>query len=317
MTTASRLHAQGKVRDVYDVGNDRLLLVATDRISAFDVVLPNPIPDKGRVLTGLTLFWLERTTDLVPNHLLSADRRDFPEPFRSEPSLAGRAMLCRKAHPVMVECVARGYLTGSGLKQYRAEGHVCGVPLPPGLEEASKLPEPIFTPTTKAAEGHDMPLTFDETVELIGKGLAERLRELTIVLYERGAEVASERGIIVADTKFEFGFADGQLILIDEVLTPDSSRFWPADGYQAGRSQPSFDKQFVRDWLDASGWDHEPPPPDLPDEVLERTAAKYQEAYERITGAKWEHYRHKMGVMTENDAEQSSIDLERLRTEHS
>jgi phosphoribosylaminoimidazole-succinocarboxamide synthase len=317
MTSASKLHAQGKVRDVYDVGGDRLLLVATDRISAFDVVLPNPIPDKGRVLTGLTLFWLERTRDLVLNHLLSADRRDFPEPFRSEPSLAGRAMLCRKARPVMVECVARGYLTGSGLKQYRAEGHVCGVPLPSGLDEGSKLPEPIFTPTTKAAEGHDMPLTFDETVELIGKGLAERLRELTIGLYERGADVASERGIIVADTKFEFGFADGQLILIDEVLTPDSSRFWPADGYQAGRSQPSFDKQFVRDWLDASGWDHEPPPPDLPDEVLERTAAKYQEAYERITGEKWEHYRHKMGVMTENDAEQSSIDLERLRTEHS
>jgi phosphoribosylaminoimidazole-succinocarboxamide synthase len=315
MTSASKLHAQGKVRDVYDVGGDRLLMVATDRISAFDVVLPNPIPDKGRVLTGLTLFWLERTRDLVLNHLLSADRRDFPEPFRSEPSLAGRAMLCRKARPVMVECVARGYLTGSGLKQYRAEGHVCGVPLPSGLDEGSKLPEPIFTPTTKAAEGHDMPLTFDETVELIGKGLAERLRELTIGLYERGAEVASERGIIVADTKFEFGFADGQLILIDEVLTPDSSRFWPADGYQAGRSQPSFDKQFVRDWLDASGWDHEPPPPDLPDEVLERTAAKYQEAYERITGEKWEHFRHKMGVMMENDAEESSRDLERLRTE--
>jgi phosphoribosylaminoimidazole-succinocarboxamide synthase len=317
MTTASKLHAQGKVRDVYDVGADRLLLVATDRISAFDVVLPNPIPDKGRVLTGLTLFWLERTRDLVHNHLLSADRRDFPEPFRSEPSLAGRAMLCRKARPVMVECVARGYLTGSGLKQYRAEGHVCGVPLPSGLDEASKLPEPLFTPTTKAAEGHDMPLTFGETVDLIGEGLAERLRELTIGLYERGAEVAAERGIIVADTKFEFGFADGQLILIDEALTPDSSRFWPADGYQAGRSQPSFDKQFVRDWLDASGWDHEPPPPDLPDEVIERTAAKYQEAYERISGEKWEHYRHKMAVMTENDAEQSSIDLERLRTEHS
>jgi phosphoribosylaminoimidazole-succinocarboxamide synthase len=316
MTTASKLHAQGKVRDVYDVGDERLLLVATDRISAFDVVLPNPIPDKGRVLTGLTLFWLERTKDLVPNHLISADRRDFPEPFRSEPSLAGRAMLCAKAQPVMVECVARGYLTGSGLKQYKAEGHVCGVPLPPGLDEASKLPEPIFTPTTKAAEGHDMPLTFEETVDLIGKGLAERLRELTIALYERGAEVAAERGIVVADTKFEFGFAGGELILIDEALTPDSSRFWPADGYQAGKSQPSFDKQFVRDWLDASGWDHEPPPPDLPGEVVQRTGAKYQEAYERITGEKWEHYRHKMGVMTENDAERSSIDLERLRAEH-
>jgi phosphoribosylaminoimidazole-succinocarboxamide synthase len=317
MTTAGKLHAQGKVRDVYDVGDERLLLVATDRISAFDVVLRNPISDKGRVLTALTLFWLDRTKDLVPNHLISADRRDFPEPFRSEPSLAGRAMLCRKADPVLVECVARGYLTGSGLKQYRAEGHVCGVPLPPGLEEASKLPEPIFTPTTKAAEGHDMPLTFDETVELIGKGLAERLRELTIALYERGAEVGAERGIIVADTKFEFGFADGELILIDEVLTPDSSRFWPADGFAPGRVQPSFDKQFVRDWLDASGWDHEPPPPDLPAEVIGRTALKYQEAYERISGEKWEHYRHKMGVMSDHDWERCAVDLERLRTERS
>jgi phosphoribosylaminoimidazole-succinocarboxamide synthase len=316
MTTAGKLHAQGKVRDVYDAGDERLLLVATDRISAFDVVLPNPIPDKGRVLTALTLFWLERTKDLVPNHLLSADRRDFPEPFRSEPSLAGRSMLCRKAEPVLVECVARGYLTGSGLKQYRAEGHVCGVPLPAGLEEASRLPEPIFTPTTKAAEGHDMPLTFDETVEAIGRGLAERLRELTIALYERGAEVAAERGIIVADTKFEFGFADGELILIDEVLTPDSSRFWPADGYRAGKVQPSFDKQFVRDWLDASGWDHEPPPPDLPAEVVGRTALKYQEAYERIAGEKWEHYRHKMGVMSDHDWETCAVDLERLRREH-
>ena len=316
MTTAGKLHAQGKVRDVYDAGDERLLLVATDRISAFDVVLPNPIPDKGRVLTALTLFWLERTKDLVPNHLLSADRRDFPEPFRSEPSLAGRSMLCRKAEPVLVECVARGYLTGSGLKQYRAEGHVCGVPLPVGLEEASRLPEPIFTPTTKAAEGHDMPLTFDETVEAIGRGLAERLRELTIALYERGAEVAAERGIIVADTKFEFGFADGELILIDEVLTPDSSRFWPADGYRAGKVQPSFDKQFVRDWLDASGWDHEPPPPDLPAEVVGRTALKYQEAYERIAGEKWEHYRHKMGVMSDHDWETCAVDLERLRREH-
>jgi phosphoribosylaminoimidazole-succinocarboxamide synthase len=316
MSTSGKLHAQGKVRDIYDVGDGRLLLVATDRISAFDVVLPNPIPDKGRVLTGLTLFWLDRTSDLVPNHLISADRRDFPEPFRSEPSLAGRAMLGRKAEVIPVECVARGYLTGSGLKQYRAEGHVCGVPLPSGLEEASRLPEAIFTPTTKAAEGHDLPLTFDETVDLIGRGLAERLRELTIALYERGAEIAAERGILVADTKFEFGFTDGELTLIDEVLTPDSSRFWPADGYVAGRAQPSFDKQFVRDWLDASGWDHEPPAPELPGEVIERTALKYHDAYERITGEKWEHYRHKMGVMAEHDADRSSEDLERLRVEH-
>lgn len=311
-----RLHAQGKVRDVYEIDEDRLLLVATDRISAFDVVLPNPIPDKGRVLTGLTLFWLERTRDIVGNHLISADRRDFPGAFRDEPSLAGRAMLVRRARVIPVECVARGYLTGSGLKQYLAEGHVCGVPLPPGLQEASRLPEPIFTPTTKAATGHDQPLTFEETVDLIGRGLAERLRELTIALYERGAEIALERGIIVADTKLEFGFADGELILIDEVLTPDSSRFWPAEGYAPGRPQPSFDKQFVRDWLDASGWDHEPPPPELPAEVIARTALKYREAYERITGEPFDRYRQRMGVMSERDWERCAADLERLRMEH-
>lgn len=316
MSQGGRLKAQGKVRDIYDAGEARLLLVATDRISAFDVILPDAIPDKGRVLTGLSVFWFEKSKDLVPNHLLSVDRRDFPEPFRSEPSLSGRSMLVKKAEVVPVECVARGYLTGSGLKQYRAEGHVCGVPLPYGLDEASKLPEPIFTPTTKAAEGHDLPLTFEETVDLIGKGLAERLRELTIGLYERGAEVAAERGIIVADTKFEFGFADGELMLVDEVLTPDSSRFWPADGYAPGKTQPSFDKQFVRDWLDASGWDHEPPPPDLPAEVIGRTALKYQEAYERITGERWDHYRHRMGIMSDHDWERCAVDLERLRGEH-
>jgi phosphoribosylaminoimidazole-succinocarboxamide synthase len=298
---AARLHGRGKVRDVYDAGPGRLLLVATDRISAFDVVLPNPVPDKGRVLTAFTLFWLERTKNLVGNHLITADRDDFPEPFGAEVSLSGRAMLVVKAEVVPVECVARGYLTGSGLKQYRAEGHVCGVPLPPGLDESDRLPEPIFTPTTKAAEGHDLPLTFDETVDLIGRGLAERLRELTIALYERGAEIAAERGILVADTKFEFGFADGELILIDEVLTPDSSRFWPAEGYAPGRSQPSFDKQVVRDWLDASGWDHEPPPPELPTEVVEGTAARYREAYELVTGEAWERYRERMGVAG-NDA---------------
>jgi phosphoribosylaminoimidazole-succinocarboxamide synthase len=312
---AAKLHGRGKVRDIYDVGQERLLLVATDRISAFDVVLPNPIPDKGRVLTGLTLFWLDHTEDLIGNHLISADLSAFPEPFRSEPVLAGRSMLATKADVILVECVARGYLTGSGLRQYRAEGHVCGVPLPPGLDEASKLPEPIFTPTTKAAEGHDLPLTFEEAVDLVGKGLAERLRELTIALYERGAEVAAERGIIVADTKFEFGFADGDLILIDEVLTPDSSRFWPVDGYRPGVAQPSFDKQSVRDWLDASGWDHEPPPPRLPGEVVDRTAMKYREAYERVTGERFEHYRHRMGVSTERDWETSAVDLERLRRE--
>ena len=314
--TNVRLRGRGKVRDIYDVGDDLILLVATDRISAFDVVLPNPIPGKGRVLTGLTLFWLQRTEDVVANHLRSADRRDFPEPFRSEPALAGRAMLGTRAEVIPVECVVRGYLTGSGLKQYLAEGHVCGVPLPAGLEESSRLPEPIFTPTTKADEGHDLPLTFDQTVDLIGKGLAERLREVSIALFERGVEVAAERGIIVADTKFEFGFADGELILIDEVLTPDSSRFWPADGYEAGRVQPSFDKQFVRDWLDASGWDHEPPPPELPAEVIERTSEKYDEAYQRITGDPFDHYRHLSGVTPGDDAVAEAADLERLRRDH-
>jgi phosphoribosylaminoimidazole-succinocarboxamide synthase len=294
--SAAKLRNRGKVRDVYDAGDDRLLLVATDRISAFDVVLPNPIPDKGRVLCGLSLFWFGKTSDVVGNHLLSADRRDYPEPFRGDPSLAGRSMLVRRADVVPVECVARGYLTGSGLKQYLAEGHVCGVPLPPGLGESDRLPEPIFTPTTKAAEGHDLPLTFGETADLVGQGLAERLRELTICMYERGAELARERGIIVADTKFEFGFAGGDLILVDEVFTPDSSRFWPAGGYAPGRPQPSFDKQFVRDWLDASGWDHEPPPPNLPAGVVERTARTYREAYERITGERFDWYRQRMRV---------------------
>jgi phosphoribosylaminoimidazole-succinocarboxamide synthase len=316
MTEAAKLHAQGKVRDVYDLGDDRLLLVATDRISAFDVVLPNPVPDKGRVLSGLSLFWFEQTTDVVGNHVLSAERVDFPEPFRDEPAVAGRAMLVKKARVIPVECVARGYLTGSGLKQYRAEGHVCGVELPPGLGEADRLPGPIFTPTTKAAEGHDLPLTFTQTVDLVGKGLAERLRELTLALYERGAQICRDRGIIVADTKFEFGFAGGDLILIDEVLTPDSSRFWRAEGYRPGSAQPSFDKQFVRDWLDAAGWDHEPPPPELPDDVVSNTARKYREAYERITGEGFDWYRQRMAVPPGSDEGSAEVELERLRREH-
>ncbi|MEW6059214.1 MAG: phosphoribosylaminoimidazolesuccinocarboxamide synthase [Actinomycetota bacterium] len=315
MSDTVKLHAQGKVRDVYDAG-EHLLLVATDRISAFDVVLPNPIPDKGRVLTGMSLFWFERTKDIVGNHLISGDRRDLPEPFRSEPSLSGRATLVKRAKVIPAECVARGYLAGSGLKQYLAEGHVCGVPLPPGLRESDRLPEPIFTPTTKAAEGHDLPLTFEQTADLVGRGLAERLRELTIALYELGAEIALERGIIIADTKFEFGFAEGELILVDEALTPDSSRLWPADGYSPGRSQSSFDKQYVRDWLDASGWDHEPPPPELPAEVVAKTSLKYREAFERITREKFDHYRHRMGVMSDRDWESCAVDLERLRREH-
>ncbi|MDP9330943.1 MAG: phosphoribosylaminoimidazolesuccinocarboxamide synthase [Actinomycetota bacterium] len=296
MTAQGGLYAQGKVRDIYDAGDAGLILVASDRISAFDVVLPNPIPDKGRVLTGLSLFWFERTADLVANHLITAERARFPAPFGDDGELSGRAMLVRRAEVVPVECVARGYLSGSGWKEYQQRGSVCGVALPQGLVESDRLPEAIFTPTTKAAEGHDMPLSLDETADLIGRGLAEKLKELTLAIYERAAEIALERGIILADTKFEFGFFDGELILIDEVCTPDSSRFWPADRYEPGRGQPSFDKQLVRDWLDASGWDHEPPPPELPEEVIAQTAATYREAYQRITGERFDEYRRRMGI---------------------
>ena len=283
------LVAQGKVRDVHEAGPGRLLLVATDRISAFDVVLPDPIPDKGCVLTGLSLHWFDRTRDLVPNHLVPAEPLDDPE-------LAGRTMLVRRARVIPVECVARGYLSGSGWAQYRATGSVCGVSLPAGLVESERLLEPIFTPTSKAIEGHDLPLTMNETADLIGRGLAERLRELAIEIYERMAAEALVRGVIVADTKLEFGFADGEVILIDEVGTPDSSRFWPAAAYEPGRSQPSFDKQFVRDWLDASGWDHEPPAPRLPSEVIQTTSIKYLEAYALITGEPFEEYLRRSGV---------------------
>ncbi len=286
------LHARGKVRDVYEAGPDRLLIVATDRISAFDAVLPTPIPDKGRVLTGLSLFWFDRTSDLVGNHLVSADPRDLPQDLDTD--LAGRAMLVERADGVPVECVARGYLSGSGWKQYTAERAVCGVALPPGLVESGRLPEPIFTPTTKAVAGHDMPLTLDETRDLVGVGLAERLKELTLTIYERAAAIALDRGIILADTKFEFGFFGGEVILIDEVCTPDSSRFWPADRYAPGGPQPSFDKQYVRDWLDATGWDREPPAPVLPDEVVEQTAGRYREAYERLSGEPFNRYRERM-----------------------
>ncbi len=295
MSVSGQLSAQGKVRDLYDAG-DALLMSASDRISAFDVVLPTAIPDKGRVLTGLSLFWFGQLSDLIENHVITADAREFPAPFDADSELRGRAMLVKRADVVKMECVARGYLSGSGWKEYRKRGLVCGVPLPAGLVESDRLPEPIFTPTTKATEGHDLPLTFEEAVDLVGRGLAEKLRELTIGIYERAAEIALERGIILADTKFEFGFAEGELILVDEVLTPDSSRFWPADRYAPGGPQPSFDKQYVRDWLDASGWDREPPPPALPDEVVEQTAARYREAYERITGEPFAAYRERMGV---------------------
>ena len=271
--------SSGKVRDIYAVGEDRLLLVASDRISTYDVVHPTPIPDKGKLLTGLTAFWLERTGEVCPNHLISFT--EVPEEFR------GRAMLVERLEMVPVECVVRGYITGSGWKDYQATGAVCGIELPDGLRESEQLPEPIFTPATKAEVGdHDENVDFDRAAEIVGdRELLEELRRLSIAIYELGAEHARERGIILADTKFEFGRRpDGTIVLGDEVMTPDSSRFWPADGYEPGRGQPSFDKQYVRDWAAGSGWDKTPPAPALPDEVIERTRALYVDAYERITG---------------------------------
>jgi phosphoribosylaminoimidazole-succinocarboxamide synthase len=274
---------RGKVRDVYDLG-DRLVIVATDRLSAFDWVLPTPIPDKGRVLTALTLFWLDRLG--VPNHLLGTDLSVMGPAFAERADeLTGRTCLIRKATVVPVECVVRGYLAGSGWKEYRESGTVCGVSLPPGLPQSAELPEPIFTPATKEEHGHDVNISFAEMARRVGTDLAEDLRQRSLDVYRRGAEYARSRGILLADTKFEWGtLPDGQVILIDEVLTPDSSRFWPADQYRPGSSPPSFDKQFVRDWLETSGWDKNSPPPELPPAVVEKTRAKYLEAYERLTG---------------------------------
>ena len=273
---------QGKVRDVYDLG-DRLVIVATDRISAFDWVLPTPIPDKGRILTALTLFWLRWLK--VPNHLLSTEAQDFPPAFRG-PEFAGRTMLVRKTDVVPVECVVRGYLAGSGWKDYRRTGAVCGVNLPTGLRECEVLPEPIFTPATKAETGHDENISFEQMSAAVGPVTAAELRVRSVDVYRRAADYARQRGVIIADTKFEWGrVPGGELILIDEALTPDSSRFWPADGYAPGRSQPSFDKQFVRDWLESTPWDKNSAPPELPAEVVERTRNKYLEAVERLTGS--------------------------------
>jgi phosphoribosylaminoimidazole-succinocarboxamide synthase len=273
---------RGKVRDVYDLG-DRLVLVATDRISAFDWVLPTPIPDKGRVLTALTLFWLEQLG--AAHHLLSTDLADMGPAFAQRgDELRGRTCLVRKAEVVPIECVARGYLAGSGWKEYVAGGTVCGIPLPPGLRQAERLPEPIFTPATKEEHGHDQNISFAQMAERVGVELAEELRARTLGLYAKAAEHARSRGLILADTKFEWGRAEGKIILIDEVLTPDSSRFWAADSYRAGISPPSFDKQFVRDYLETTSWDKNSPPPELPEEVVARTRAKYVEAYERLTG---------------------------------
>ncbi|MEU4642251.1 phosphoribosylaminoimidazolesuccinocarboxamide synthase [Micromonospora sp. NPDC023814] len=273
------LHS-GKVRDVYADGDD-LILVASDRISIYDVVLPTPIPDKGKLLTALSLWWFEQLSDLVPNHVISAT--DVPAEF------AGRAIRCRRLEMVPVECVARGYLTGGGLKEYQRTGAVSGVELPRGLVEASILPEPIFTPSTKAPVGeHDEPITFAEVVDKVGAETAERLRRITIDLYRRGAELAADRGILVADTKIELGWApDGTLTVGDEVLTSDSSRFWPAESYQPGRAQFSYDKQYVRDWAVESGWDKQAPAPEVPAEVVEATRARYVDVYEKLTGNRW------------------------------
>jgi phosphoribosylaminoimidazole-succinocarboxamide synthase len=276
---------RGKVRDVYDLG-DRLLIVATDRLSAYDHVLRPAIPGKGKILCQLTNFWFRELADRVPHHLIETDADRFPpELARHRGKLAGRAVLARKARVVPFECVARGYLAGSGYREYVAGGAVCGVRLPPGLERASRLPEPIFTPATKAESGHDENVSFERLADELGGDTASRLRELTLDLYREGARRAALRGLLLADTKFEFGWIDGELTLIDEVLTPDSSRYWDAEGWRPGTEPASFDKQFVRNWLDASGWDHESTPPELPAAVVEGTLARYAEAYRRITGA--------------------------------
>ncbi len=274
--------ARGKVRDIYDLG-DRLLIVATDRLSAFDVILPTGIPDKGRVLTQLSLFWFHQLRDVTPNHILSGT--ELPAPFDDyREELAGRTMLARKTKPLPIECVIRGYLSGSGWKDYRATGKICGIPLPSGLRESDRLPEPVFTPATKATSGHDENISFDEASALVGGPLAERVRAVSLEIYRRAAAYAEPRGIILADTKFEFGLLGDELIWIDEALTPDSSRFWPADQYKPGGPQPSFDKQFVRDYLEKIGWNKQPPGPELPDGVVAATRAKYREAFRILTG---------------------------------
>ena len=293
--TKRRPDRQGKVRDIYDFG-DRLLIVATDRISAFDYVLGSGIPDKGKVLTQISVFWFDRTRSIVPNHLLSTDPGEFPVEVRAQADVVrGRSMLVRKTEPLTIECVARGYLSGSGWKDYQATGEVCGIELPKGLRESDRLPQPIFTPATKEQSGHDVNISEADAAKLIGPALLARVRDLTLRLYSEGAAYAESRGIIVADTKFEFGLVDDdgrppeqRVILIDEALTPDSSRFWPCDGYRPGGSQPSFDKQFVRDYLERIRWNKQPPVPSLPDDVIERTREKYIEAYRRLTGLELE-----------------------------
>ncbi|MCB2203391.1 phosphoribosylaminoimidazolesuccinocarboxamide synthase [bacterium] len=279
------LFRRGKVRDVYELG-DKLLIVATDRLSAFDVVLPDPIPMKGTVLTQISRFWFDRTTHITRNHCISTDVTEYPEelaPYAED--LKGRSMLVRKTQPLAIECVVRGYLTGSGLKEYRRSQSVCGIPLGEGLVDGSMLPEPLFTPSTKADEGHDENIDFETAAGIVGREQAEKARDLSIALYSFARDFARERGIIIADTKFEFGVdAEGEIILIDEALTPDSSRFWPMEGYAPGQSQPSFDKQYVRDYLESVKWDKNPPAPELPADVIAKTTEKYLEAYQLVTG---------------------------------
>jgi phosphoribosylaminoimidazole-succinocarboxamide synthase len=281
---SGKLVSRGKVRDIY-AGDGTLILVATDRLSAFDSVLSPGIPGRGVILTRLSTFWFRRFADRVPNHLLATELDEFPAPYRDHPELAGRSVLVKKLRGIPIECVARGYLAGSGWAEYRDAGTVCGIPLPAGLTESAELPEPIFTPATKATDGHDENISFERAAGIVGVETATRLRDLTLELYGAAARFARERGIIIADTKFEFGFDDdGRIVWMDEALTPDSSRFWPAASYEPGRAQASFDKQYVRDWLLASGWDKEPPAPELPPEVVEGTLARYLEAYRRLTG---------------------------------
>lgn len=279
-----RLVNRGKVRDIYDLG-DKLLIVATDRISAFDCVLPTPIPEKGRVLNSLSAFWFRQTSWLIENHLITTDMNALPDEAKPyAPLLAGRAMLTKKAIPLPVECVVRGYLAGSAWREYRETGAVCGIELPPGLQEGQELGKPIFTPATKAAEGHDENVTEQQIRDLLGNAVTDRLKEVSLAIYRFARDYARDRGVIIADTKFEFGYLGEKIILIDEVLTPDSSRFWPAEDYRPGRPQPSFDKQYVRDYLESVGWDKQPPAPELPPEVVEQTRLKYREAFRRLTG---------------------------------
>lgn len=278
-----KVFKRGKVRDIFDV-NDHYIIAATDRISAFDSIMPNGIPDKGKILTQLSVFWFNFTNHLIPNHLISADLKDYPNNYQQE-VLAGRSMLVKKTRVLPIECVVRGYLSGSGWSDYQKTGAVCGIKLPAGLKESDKLPEPIFTPTSKADFGHDLPITMQGVIDKVGKVAAEIVRDKTLAVYRAAADYALTKGIIIADTKFEFGsLPDESIILIDEILTPDSSRFWPADRYQAGRSQPSFDKQFVRDYLVSINWNKEPPAPPLPPEVVKKTRDKYLEAFKRLTG---------------------------------